>query len=160
AKRTRLLQICSNPTGVIHDYTETPAKLLALDSILEELISFRNEKVIVWCYFTASLEKVLERYHRFKPVRVDGKIRSPVDRREAVRRFQEDDSTMLFVGNVAAAGAGLTLHRARYAIYESLSNQAAHYFQSIDRIHRRGQLRDVEYIALLCNQTLEELEYT
>src|SRR5439155_8046975 len=92
AKRTRLLQICSNPTGVIHDYTETPAKLLALDSILEELISFRNEKVIVWCYFTASLEKVLERYHRFKPVRVDGKIRSPVDRREAVRRFQEDDS--------------------------------------------------------------------
>ena len=60
---------------------------------------------------------------------------------------------------VAAAGAGLTLHRARYALYESLSNQAAHYFQSIDRIHRRGQSRAVEYINLLCDQTIEVLEY-
>ena len=66
---------------------------------------------------------------------------------------------MLFVGNVAAAGAGITLHRARYALYESLSNQAAHYFQSIDRIHRRGQSRAVEYITLLCDQTIEVLEY-
>ena len=32
---------------------------------------------------------------------------------------------MVFAANPAAAGAGLTLHRARVAIYESLSNQAA-----------------------------------
>lgn len=159
AKRTRLLQLCSNPAGFVTDYRETPGKLLALDSILGELIEDRREKVIVWCYFTASLEAVLKRYDRFNPVRVDGKVASPLLRREAVRRFQEDDSTMLFVGNVAAAGAGLTLHRARYALYESLSNQAAHYFQSIDRIHRRGQSRAVEYINLLCDQTIEVLEY-
>jgi SNF2 family DNA or RNA helicase len=159
AKRTRLLQLCSNPTGVVADYRETPGKLLALDSILTELIEHRKEKVIVWCYFTVSLEAVLKRYGRFNPVRVDGKVTSPLARRDAVRRFQEDDSTMLFIGNVAAAGAGITLHRARYALYESLSNQAAHYFQSIDRIHRRGQSRAVEYISLLCDQTIEVLEY-
>jgi SNF2 family DNA or RNA helicase len=159
AERTRLLQICSNPKGVKQDYRETPAKLLALDAILEELIERRQEKVIVWCYFTVSLEAVLNRYTRFNPVRVDGKVKSPLLRRDAVRRFQEDDSTMLFVGNVAAAAAGLTLHRAKYAIYESLSNQGAHYFQSIDRIHRRGQTRPVEYIALICDQSIEELQY-
>jgi SNF2 family DNA or RNA helicase len=76
-----------------------------------------------------------------------------------VRRFQEDDETMLFVANPAAAGAGLTLHRARFAIYESLSNQAAHYLQSLDRIHRRGQTRDVEYLVLLCDRTVEVEEY-
>jgi SNF2 family DNA or RNA helicase len=80
-------------------------------------------------------------------------------RREAVRRFQEDDETMLFVGNPAAAGAGLTLHRARLAVYESMSNQAAHYLQSLDRIHRRGQTREVEYFVLLCDQSLEVREY-
>jgi SNF2 family DNA or RNA helicase len=159
AKRTRLLQLCSNPSGFVTDYRETPGKLLALDSILGELIEHRSEKVIIWCYFTVSLEAVLKRYDRFNPVRVDGKVASPLLRREAVRRFQEDDSTMLFVGNVAAAGAGITLHRARYALYESLSNQAAHYFQSIDRIHRRGQSLAVEYINLLCDQTIEVLEY-
>jgi SNF2 family DNA or RNA helicase len=80
-------------------------------------------------------------------------------RREAVRRFQEDDDTMLFVGNPAAAGAGLTLHRARYAVYESMSNQASHYLQSLDRIHRRGQVRAVEYLVLLCDRTVELAEY-
>jgi SNF2 family DNA or RNA helicase len=65
----------------------------------------------------------------------------------------------IFLGNPAAAGAGLTLHSARYAVYESLSNQAAHYLQSLDRIHRRGQDRDVRYITLLARGTIEEVEY-
>ncbi len=66
---------------------------------------------------------------------------------------------MVFVGNPSAAGAGLTLHRARVAIYESLSNQAVHYLQSIDRIHRRGQTRDVDYIVLLCEDSIEIADY-
>ena len=44
-------------------------------------------------------------------------------------------------------------------IYESLSNQAAHYLQSMDRIHRRGQDRPVEYFILLCEDSLEIGEY-
>jgi SNF2 family DNA or RNA helicase len=66
---------------------------------------------------------------------------------------------MLFVANPAAAGAGLTLHRARIAIYESLSGQAAHFLQSLDRIHRRGQDRDVEYMFLMCDGSIEVAEY-
>ena len=66
---------------------------------------------------------------------------------------------MLFVANPAAGGAGLTLHRARVAIYESLSNQAAHYLQSLDRIHRRGQRRDVKYLILLADKSIEVPEY-
>jgi SNF2 family DNA or RNA helicase len=158
--RVRLLQICSNPVGVAADYSEVPAKLQALDSILEELIKRRREKVIVWCYFTASLEAIISRYTRYNPVRVDGKISDAYQRSEAVRRFQHDDDTMLFVANLAAASAGLTLHTARYAVYESLSNQPAHYFQSLDRIHRRGQVRPVEYIVLLCDRTIEANEYS
>jgi SNF2 family DNA or RNA helicase len=81
------------------------------------------------------------------------------DRRSAVRAFQEDIDTRVFVGNPAAAGAGLTLHAARIAVYESLTNQAAHYLQSLDRIHRRGQERDVRYVVLLGADTIEETEY-
>ncbi len=40
-----------------------------------------------------------------------------------------------------------------------MSNQAAHYLQSLDRIHRRGQDREVEYIVLLCDGTIEVQEY-
>lgn len=159
AKRLALLQLCSNPITIVSGYGEVPAKLVALDSILDELISGRGEKVVLWSYFRGSLEAIFHRYERFSPVRVDGSVSDARERREAVRRFQEDDVSMLFVGNPAAAGAGLTLHRARYAVYESMSNQAAHYLQSLDRIHRRGQDRPVEYAILLCDQSLEVGEY-
>lgn len=159
AKRQTLLQLCSNPGNVADGYEEVPAKLLALDSVLEELVERRNEKVIVWSFYTRSLDAIFRRYMRYHPVRIDGTVTDVGDRREAVRKFQDDDITMLFVGNPAAAGAGLTLHRARYAVYESMSNQAAHYLQSLDRIHRRGQERDVEYVILLCDRTLEVTEY-
>ncbi|MBL4849365.1 MAG: DEAD/DEAH box helicase [Planctomycetes bacterium] len=159
ARRSALLQICSNPGGVSRAYSGVPAKLKALEGILKELVERKGEKVVVWCFYTASLQAVMDRFQRYNPVRYDGSVSDLSERRTAVRRFQEDDETMLFVANPAAAGAGLTLHRARYAVYESLSNQAAHYLQSLDRIHRRGQARAVEYLVLLSDGTIEVSEF-
>lgn len=159
ARRAALLQLCSNPAAVDSGYRETPAKLAALDSLLKRIVGRDREKVIVWSFYTASVAAIVERYASYGTVRYDGVVADVDARREAVRRFQEDDETMVFVANPAAAGAGLTLHRARVAIYESLSNQAAHYLQSLDRIHRRGQKRDVEYVVLLCDGSLETVEY-
>ena len=159
ARRTALLQICSNPSGISETYRETPAKLVALDSLVQQLVGRGREKVVIWSFYTTSVTAIARRYVRYGVVRYDGSVSDVAKRREAVRRFQEDDETMVFVANPAAAGAGLTLHRARVAIYESLSNQAAHYLQSLDRIHRRGQERDVEYVIMLCAGTLEVSEY-
>lgn len=159
ARRSALLQICSNPSGVSETYSETPAKLIALDALVEQLVGREHEKIVIWSFYTGSVAAIAHRYVRFGVVRYDGSVSDVGTRREAVRRFQEDNETMVFVANPAAAGAGLTLHRARLAIYESLSNQAAHYLQSLDRIHRRGQERDVEYIIMLCDGTLEVNEY-
>jgi SNF2 family DNA or RNA helicase len=155
AKRTALFQICSNPIALFSHYDETAAKLHALDDLLENLILRKGEKVVVWSFYTSSLSAIVSRYAHFNPVRYDGSVTDVRKRREAVRKFQEDDDTMLFVGNPAAAGAGLTLHRSRFAIYESMSNQTAHYLQSLDRIHRRGQSKSVEYLILLCDGTIE-----
>ena len=159
ARRAALLQICSNPIAVINGYTEIPAKLATLDELFQELIEKQQEKVIVWSFYTKSITALCERYQQYGVLRYDGLVSDVRERRESVRRFQEDDKAMLFIANPAAAGAGLTLHRARYSVYESFSNQAAHYLQSLDRTHRRGQMRDVEYLILLCEDTLEVQEY-
>ena len=159
ARRAALLQICSNPAGISETYSETPAKLAVLDSLIEQLVRQECEKVVIWSFYTASVAAITQRYGRYGVVRYDGSVSDVGARRDAVRSFQEDDETMVFVANPAAAGAGLTLHRARVAIYESFSNQAAHYLQSLDRIHRRGQERDVEYVVMLCDGTLEVTEY-
>jgi SNF2 family DNA or RNA helicase len=159
ARRSAMLQLCSNPAAVVDGYTETPAKFEALDSLLAELIRDRGEKIVLWSFYTKTIDALMVRYGRYQPVRYDGQVADLTHRRAAVKNFQEDDETMLFIGNPAAAGAGLTLHRSRTAIYESFSNQAAHYLQSIDRIHRRGQLRCAQYLVLLCEGTLEMDEY-
>lgn len=157
-RRNALLRICSDPSPLIPGYQEIPAKIGALDRLLGELIG-DGEKVVLWSFYRASLDRIASRYAHYGVARIDGSIPNIADRRDAVRRFQEDDETMLFVANPAAAGAGLTLHRSRLAIYESFSNQAAHYLQSLDRIHRRGQDRPVEYMALIASGTIEEIEY-
>lgn len=158
-RRAALLRICADPTPVVPGYGELPAKVAALDELLEHLVVKKVEKVLLWSFYRSSLDRLAERYAHYGLVRIDGSVTHSEARRDAVRRFQQDPATRIFLGNPAAAGAGLTLHAARYAVYESLSNQAAHYLQSLDRIHRRGQSREVRYITLLATGTVEETEY-
>jgi SNF2 family DNA or RNA helicase len=156
-RRAALLQICACPGALDPTLSETPVKYAALDELLERLVS-EKRKVIVWSFFKRSLDEMMERYRSFYPVRVDGSVASS-DRKAAVKSLQEDPNTMLFFGNPAAAGAGITLHAAYDAVYVSYSNQAAHYLQSLDRIHRRGQVSDhVNYHLLVCKDTIEETE--
>ncbi|MEU1958465.1 DEAD/DEAH box helicase [Nocardia sp. NPDC019304] len=159
ARRMALLRIASNPAGMFDNYSEVPGKLAALDELVTRLIDHDGEKLVVWSCFTASLEAIVQRYQRFGVVRYDGSVTSITDRRDAVQRFQSDPTVRMFVANPAAAGAGLTLHAARYAVYESFTNQAAQYLQSLDRIHRRGQEREVEYFVLLGAHTIETAEF-
>lgn len=158
-RRAALLRICSDPTPVIPGYDELPAKISALDALLSDRVATRGEKVVIWSFYRAALDRIADRYAPYGLARVDGSVTDTADRRDAIRRFQKDDETMVFLGNPAAAGAGITLHRARTAVYESLSNQAAHFLQSLDRIHRRGQTREVRYITLLAESSIEVGEY-
>ena len=156
-KRAALLQICCSPSSIDPTATETPVKFTVLDILLEKLTS-EGRKVIVWSFFKKSIDEVVHRYSKYNPVRVDGSV-STHERQRAVTNFQTDPSVLLFVGNPAAAGAGITLHASHDAVYISYSNQAAHYLQSLDRIHRRGQVSDeVNYYLLVCEGTIEESE--
>ncbi len=159
ARRTTLLQICSDPTGLVPGFTQVPAKQAALDELVRRFILEGEEKLVVWSFYRASVQALCERYAHLGVIRYDGTVGDAAARRAAVHSFQEDPETRIMVANPAAAGAGLTLHAARLAVYESMSNQAAHWLQSLDRIHRRGQEREVSYVVLLCRDTLEEGEY-
>lgn len=158
-KRSAMLQICTSPKLIDSLITEVSAKYLALDDFLHNHINILGKKVVLWSVYTRSIDELFERYAQFNPVRIDGKVPDINTRQEMVRKFQSDPSTKLFIGNPAAAGAGITLHSASIAIYLSFSNQAAHYMQSLDRIHRRGQMSDeVDYYFIICDNTIESFE--
>jgi SNF2 family DNA or RNA helicase len=160
ARRWALFQVCSNPGAIDPLYSEVPAKLLALDQILKTIVEDSGLKIIIWSFFRYSLEAITRRYAHYGIVRIDGSVDSIEERAIAVHRFQNDSSVKIFVGNPAAAGAGITLTAASHAIYESFSNQPAHYLQSIDRIHRRGQNSPVvTYFVLISQSTIEQREF-
>jgi SNF2 family DNA or RNA helicase len=156
-KRAALLQICCSPSSIDPTATEIPVKFMVLDNLLQKLTS-EGRKVIVWSFFKKSIDELVNRYSRYNPVRVDGSV-STEERKKAVTSFQTDPTVLVFIGNPAAAGAGITLHASYDAVYISYSNQAAHYLQSLDRIHRRGQVSaEVNYYLLVCEGTIEETE--
>ncbi len=159
ARKWALLRICSNPAGIDPVYTEVPAKLLALDQIVKNIVQDRGLKIIIWSFFRYSLQVIFGRYACYGAVRIDGSVDSIEERNLAVHRFQEDPSVNIFIGNPAAAGAGITLTAASHAVFESFSNQPAHYLQSVDRIHRRGQQSPVTSFVLISQSTIEEREF-
>lgn len=157
-RRQVLLQICSCPDAVDPLFTGNHAKLPALDALLQKLVTRAHRKVVLWSYYRRSLRELAARYHHLGLVQVDGSTPAK-DRRIAIDTFQNDTNTKIFLGNPAAAGAGITLHAASDAIYFSYPGQAAQYLQSIDRIHRRGQAASqVRFHLLVCRQTIEEQE--
>lgn len=157
-QRSALLQICACPEAIDPTFSDISAKLEALDKLVEEIVERGNKKLIIWSFYRASLQSIMVRYGKYSPVLLDGSS-SAKERAEAVHRFQTDTEVRVCVANPAAAGAGITLHTASDAAYISFSNQAAHFLQSLDRIHRRGQeAENVNYHLLVCRGTIEETE--
>jgi SNF2 family DNA or RNA helicase len=59
------------------------------------------------------------------------------------------------VVQIQSGGAGIDLTRSRYAIYYCPGLSLGEYEQSVKRIHRPGQTRDVTYIRLVAEQTID-----
>lgn len=158
ARRNALLQICACPAQQSPLFTGKHAKIEALDNLLGRLIEQENRKVVIWSFYRASIAEIVDRYNRYGVVKIDGS--TPTDeRKEAIKRFQQNASIKIFVGNPAAAGAGITLHAAADSVFVSFSSQAAHFMQALDRTHRIGQeAEEVRYHLIICNCTIEKNE--
>ncbi|MFW6272835.1 MAG: DEAD/DEAH box helicase, partial [bacterium] len=87
-------------------------------------------------------------------VKVDGSVKGK-KRQDAVDKFQEDPKIQLFIGNIIAAGVGLTLTAASNVAILQLPWDPGKLNQAIDRVHRISQLRQVTVWYLLAQETIE-----
>jgi len=112
-----------------------------------------DKKVIVFTNFTDTLEMIKEKYSK-QCVIVDG--RTPkLKRQEAVDRFQQDPKVKVFIGNIIAAGVGLTLTAAEGVIMNDLSFVPSHHSQAEDRANRIGQKNVVNVYYPIFEDTIE-----
>jgi len=124
---------------------------------LAENIVEQGKKVIIFCNFTKSLETIVNHFGK-SVVRLDGSM-SKIQRQDAVDRFQEDDKVKVFVGNIKAAGVGITLTAAEAVIMNDLSFLPSDMAQAEDRAYRYGQKNNVLVYYPIFENTIEGIIY-
>ncbi len=122
-----------------------------------ENIIDQGKKVIIFTNFTDTLQSI---YHHFgkQAVYLDGSCSNSV-RQQAVDQFQNDEKIKIFVGNLKAAGVGLTLTAAEVVIMNDLSFVPAEHAQAEDRAYRYGQKSNVLVYYPLFDNTIEGVIY-
>lgn len=123
-----------------------------IDKVLEQ-----GKKVIVFTNFTMSLDMIHEKYRK-KSVVLDGRM-SKLARQESVDRFQNEDKVKIFIGNIKAAGVGITLTSADTVIMNDLSFVPADHSQAEDRAYRYGQKNSVLVYYPVFENTIEMTVY-
>jgi len=125
--------------------------------LLKELIEDTDGKIIIWASFRAEIAAIADHLLRsnISFVQYHGGVNSK-DRENAVDSFQEGEAR-IFVGNPQAGGIGLTLTAANTVIYYSNDYNLETRLQSEDRAHRIGTTKNVLYIDIVANDTIDEV---
>lgn len=116
---------------------------------------YTGSKLVVFTTHTWVLDAIYEKFNNCS-VKVNGKV-TGLKRDRAVERFQTDPKITLFVGDLKAAGVGLTLTAAYATATVELGWNASQHNQAEDRVHRIGQENDfVNAYYLLARNSIEE----
>jgi SWI/SNF-related matrix-associated actin-dependent regulator 1 of chromatin subfamily A len=124
---------------------------------LAENILEQDKKVIIFCNFTDSLNKISEHFGKLA-VKLDGSM-SKVERQNSVDQFQDNPKVKVFVGNIKAAGVGITLTAAEAVIMNDLSFLPSDHAQAEDRAYRYGQKNNVLVYYPIFENTIEGIIY-
>ena len=114
-----------------------PNTIKLTDSFIE-----KGEKVVIACCYDEELY-TLKEYYGDKCVIYNGKI-SAKDKDKNIEKFTNDPNIMVFIGNIQAAGVGITLLASHVLIFNNISFVPGDNLQMQDRIFRIGQTKDVD----------------
>lgn len=155
---TKLLRLSQVTGGHLTDdegdnNAVSTAKLDALADILDSAMT-EEKKIVVMARFVPELNDIeaLLKKEGIGFASVRGGVKN---REEEIRRFQEDSDCRVFVGQIAAAGLGITLTAASTMVFYSLDYSMSNFEQAKARIHRVSQTENCLYIYLVAKGTVD-----
>lgn len=123
---------------------EVPKKLEMVQTLAKESLA-RKEKIIIWCSFVATIEKLSKMLEKYQPIVVYGalprdELDDPEDNRELrIEEFKANPEKNVLIANPASLAESVSLHKVcHHAIYVDRTFNGGHYMQSLERIHRIG----------------------
>lgn len=120
---------------------------------IKNFLEENGDKLVVFAVHKAVVNALMEEFKDIA-VKVDGS-QNATQRNAAVEVFQNNPEIKLFVGNIQAAGTGLTLTAASSVAFLELPWTPGELVQAEDRCHRIGQKDTVNIYYLLAGSTIE-----
>lgn len=112
--------------------------------VVDHVLSLADSvgKVVVFAHHKKVVQALMDGLAELNPVKVAGDVKME-DRDAAVKAFQTDPGVRCFIGNIAAAGVGITLVASSTVVFAELDWTPAGMSQCEDRCARIGQVNSV-----------------
>jgi len=130
-------------------------RITELMDVLDEI----EGKAIIWGHWQKDIQNIVneieKKYGPGSVVSYYG-LTPQEERQDNIRQFQSDPRCRFFVGTPSTGGYGITLTSANTVIYYSNGYDLEKRLQSEDRAHRIGQKKNVTYIDIIADKTVDE----
>lgn len=153
----RMRQMANHPVLAEPGYQGESGKFNEIIRFIESLVSGK-QKTIFFSSFTAHLSLLADylNQQQYSYAMLTGQTHN---RKNEVKKFQENDDVSFFLVSLKAGGTGLNLTAAGYVfLLDPWWNPAAE-LQALNRAHRIGQDRNVFVYKLIARSSIEEKIY-
>ena len=154
AKLHKGLQVAFEEMSTVRHLTavaKVPAVVEHVENILAEV-----DKVVIFAHHRDVVKELFEALTEYNPVTVTGDTSLPA-RQANVGSFQNEPRTRVFIGNIQAAGVGITLTAASHVVFAELDWVPGNVSQAEDRCHRIGQSDRVLVQHLVIDGSIDAL---
>jgi SWI/SNF-related matrix-associated actin-dependent regulator of chromatin subfamily A-like protein 1 len=133
------------------------AKVGLVAEFVSECLEGGSTKIVIFAYHRDVVSNLRAALSKYSPVILFGGMSSQ-QRQAAIDTFQGDEDCRVFIGNIQAAGVGITLSPASsHVVFAELSWVPAEITQAEDRLHRIGQHDSVLVQHLVLEGSLDAM---